>query len=61
MQREQPLLLLAQNFFLNEEGASSVEYGLLVALIAVVIMTSVRILGRRTRRIFRLISRNIGS
>ena len=34
-----------KNFFKDESGASTVEYGLLVALIAVVMITSVRTLG----------------
>jgi pilus assembly protein Flp/PilA len=32
-------------FFKDEEGASAVEYGLLVALIAVIIMGAVGLLG----------------
>ena len=34
-----------KNFFKDESGASAVEYGLLVALIAVVIIGAVTILG----------------
>ena len=34
-----------KNFFKDESGASAVEYGLLVALIAVVIITAVTLLG----------------
>ena len=34
-----------KNFFKDESGASAVEYGLLVALIAVVIIGGVRLLG----------------
>jgi len=34
-----------KNFFKDESGASAVEYGLLVALIAVVIITAVQGLG----------------
>ena len=34
-----------KNFFTDESGASAVEYGLLVALIAVVIITAVGTLG----------------
>jgi len=34
-----------KNFFKDESGASAVEYGLLVALIAVVIITAVSTLG----------------
>jgi pilus assembly protein Flp/PilA len=35
-----------KNFFKDESGASAVEYGLLVALIAVVIITAVTTLGQ---------------
>jgi pilus assembly protein Flp/PilA len=34
-----------KNFFKDETGASAVEYGLLVSLIAVVIVTAVTTLG----------------
>jgi pilus assembly protein Flp/PilA len=34
-----------RNFFKDESGASAVEYGLLVSLIAVVIITAVTSLG----------------
>jgi pilus assembly protein Flp/PilA len=34
------------NFFKDEEGATAVEYGLMVALIAAVIVTSVYTLGQ---------------
>ena len=33
------------DFFKDEEGATAVEYGLMVALIAVVIITAVALLG----------------
>jgi pilus assembly protein Flp/PilA len=36
---------MIKKFFREEEGASAVEYGLLVALIAVVIITAVKTLG----------------
>jgi pilus assembly protein Flp/PilA len=35
-----------KNFFKDESGASAVEYGLLVALIAVVIVGAVTVLGQ---------------
>jgi pilus assembly protein Flp/PilA len=35
------------NFFKDEEGATAVEYGLLVALIAVVIIVAVTAIGTR--------------
>ena len=40
------------NFFRDEEGATAVEYGLLVALIAVVIIAAVTLLGNRLANIF---------
>lgn len=40
------LLTKIKNFVNDEEGASAVEYGLLVALIAVVIIASVQLLGK---------------
>ncbi len=39
-------------FFKDEEGASAVEYGLLVALIAAVIIGAVNLLGNTLRGIF---------
>ena len=36
-----------KNFFKDESGASAVEYGLLVGLIAVVIITAVSSLGTK--------------
>ncbi|MDP2046667.1 MAG: Flp family type IVb pilin [Deltaproteobacteria bacterium] len=38
-----------KNFFKDESGASAVEYGLLVALIAVVIIGGVTLLGTSIR------------
>lgn len=37
---------MLKRFFQDESGASAVEYGLLVALIAVVIITAVGTLGK---------------
>jgi pilus assembly protein Flp/PilA len=45
----------------NERGASAVEYGLLVALIAVVIITAVTLLGGNLDAIFNKIAEAIGS
>jgi pilus assembly protein Flp/PilA len=41
-----------RNFFSDESGASAVEYGLLVALIAVVIIVAVTALGTSIAGIF---------
>jgi pilus assembly protein Flp/PilA len=40
------------NFFKDESGATAVEYGLMVALIAVVIIGAVRILGENLNDTF---------
>lgn len=39
-------------FFKEEEGASAVEYGILVALIAVAIITVVTLLGKELENVF---------
>jgi pilus assembly protein Flp/PilA len=41
-----------KNFFKDESGASAVEYGLLVALIAVVIIAAVSTLGTNLKSKF---------
>ena len=46
------LLTKIQNFVRDEEGASAVEYGLLVALIAVVIIAGVQLLGNTLLGVF---------
>jgi pilus assembly protein Flp/PilA len=40
------------SFFKDEEGATAVEYGLLVALIAAVIVATVALLGTRIEQAF---------
>ena len=50
-----------KNFFKDESGASAVEYGLLVALIAVVIITGVTLLGTSINTIFTGASTTIAS
>jgi pilus assembly protein Flp/PilA len=47
-----PVVYLQQLKWRSEEGASAVEYGLLVALIAVVIIVAVTLLGTRLSSIF---------
>ena len=46
------LLLATRNFLSEEEGASAVEYGLLVALISAVIVATVATLGTRIHTAF---------
>ena len=41
-----------KNFFKDESGASAVEYGLLVSLIAVAIIVAVTTLGTKLKDVF---------
>ena len=45
------LTISIRKFFENQEGATMVEYGLMVALIAVVCLTAVSLLGTNLRAI----------
>lgn len=47
-------------FFKDEEGATAVEYGLLVALIAAVIVTTVGLLGTQINTAFNTILTALG-
>ena len=47
------------NFLKDEEGATAVEYGLMVALIAVVIIIAVTLLGENLRDLFNRVAENI--
>ena len=40
------------NFFKDEEGATAIEYGLLAALIAVAIITTVGLVGTEINNVF---------
>ena len=48
-------------FFKAEEGATMVEYGLMVALIAVVCVLAVTLLGTNLKAIFNSIAGTIGA
>ena len=54
------LLTKVKNFVRDEEGASAVEYGLLVALIAVAIFAAVQTLGTTLTGTFTSASTKIG-
>ena len=47
------------NFLKDEEGATAVEYGLMVALIAVVIIIAVTLLGENLGDLFNRVAENI--
>jgi len=55
------LLTKIKNFIREEEGASAVEYGLLVALIAVAIIGAVTALGTNLSAMFTSVAGTIGS
>jgi len=52
---------MLKRFFLDEAGASAVEYGLLVALIAVVIIAAVQTLGQKVSTTFTNVAGQMGS
>lgn len=47
------------NFFKNEDGATAIEYGLIAALIAVVIIAAVRGVGSNLNTTFSNINSNL--
>jgi pilus assembly protein Flp/PilA len=48
------------NFFSDEQGATAIEYGLIAALIAVVIIAAVTLVGTKLSTTFNSIASNIG-
>lgn len=50
------LKLAAKNFWNDEEGATAVEYGLLVALIAMVILVAVIAVGTNLNKVFQTVA-----
>ena len=55
----QNLLTKVKNFIREEEGATAVEYGLMVALIAVAIIAAVTTLGTKLSTMFTNVSDKI--
>jgi pilus assembly protein Flp/PilA len=55
------MLDLAQRFLKDETGATAIEYGLIAALIAVVIISSVTRLGTNLNAKFTRISTSVGT
>ncbi len=54
-------LKMIKDFFKDEAGASAVEYGLLVALIAVVIIGAVSMLGTTISTMFTSVSNSLST
>ena len=49
------------NFLKDEEGATAVEYGIMVALIAIVIIAAVALVGTRLEGVFNRVAENLGT
>lgn len=49
------MLKFVKNFLVDEEGATAIEYGLIAALIAVVIITAVSGIGGKLKEAFEAI------
>jgi len=49
------------NFLMDEEGATAVEYALMVALIAIVIIVAVQFLGESVSNVFEEVGSTIDS
>jgi pilus assembly protein Flp/PilA len=54
------LVAFAQDRLKQEKGATAVEYGLMVGLIAVVIIAAVTLLGTELKELFETISGKLG-
>jgi pilus assembly protein Flp/PilA len=54
------MIKLFRKFIASESGATSIEYGLIAALIAVVIITSVSVVGTKLGTTFGKISAKLG-
>ena len=48
------------SFFKDEEGATAVEYGIMVALIAVVIIAAVTLIGTQLDAVFAYVASKLG-
>ncbi len=55
------MLKKIQNFLTNEEGASAVEYGLIVGLIAVAIVVAATLVGTNLNGLFNGIAGQLGT
>lgn len=49
-----------KNFFRNEDGATAIEYGLIAALISVVIIAGVLLVGENLANAFNFIGSEVG-
>ena len=47
------------NFFMDEEGATAVEYAVMVAAIAAVVVTAAQLIGTNTRTTFNSVATDL--
>ena len=52
---------MIRRLFVEEEGQTLVEYGLLVSLIALVVIAILTVLGQKVRNLFVTVNTNIAS
>jgi pilus assembly protein Flp/PilA len=57
---EDPMTAVMKKFWNDESGATAVEYGLMVALIAVVIITAVALIGTNLNTKFNTVAQKVG-
>lgn len=57
----QNLTTMLKQFFRDEEGVTAIEYGLIAALIAVVIIVSVRLVGTNLDLIFGFVGNTLAN
>jgi pilus assembly protein Flp/PilA len=55
------LVQFFKNFVSEEDGVTAIEYGLIAALIAVVIILSVTAVGQNLRAVFTAVSTNLSA
>ncbi|HET6460247.1 MAG TPA: Flp family type IVb pilin [Syntrophales bacterium] len=48
-----------KRFFKDEEGVTSIEYGLIAALIALVIISAVTLLGKNLSKVFASVAQTV--
>ena len=59
MMKEMIMMEMVKQFVLDEEGVTAIEYGLIAALIAVVIILAVTAAGTAVRDVFQLVADTI--
>ena len=60
-EKEDTMVTHMMRFLKEEEGATAVEYGLMIALIAMAIIVSVRLIGTNLNTSFSGVATNLGN